>query len=816
MEETKKINYKSDFDFIVEVKATGPEDDKVAIDFPQYDWEIILTAGDCSYNSRTYIVSYHKGVATNCYNDNGKIHIICDNHKLPVGQLQMEFRSFLPNSNYPDGTQKVVATYELDIELTTENTGITSAEVQIVLPFLYDSAYNQAVKGGYKGTQEEYYQLASQLPNAVETANKVSKSADSLADSAEQIGGAIETLATTTDAIEQGANVIKDNADTLQASATIVKASAEQIGGSIADLKASVSSIDGAVDGINQGASTIATSATKVETSATTLEGVSTIISDSASSLSESATKVSEAANTIKESAITLENSATSIDTNTNALTSLVSDWADGKAKIAEALTRKYSPTDATESFDAMAQKVMDLPLAVEGQEGIIDHTANGIIDGYDLLNELHKHQRQDYPYCCGVEFVPSQFKTVVLSGAEAYLCSDGFFTTEQEVEHTFDEDNKLSHYIIYYYTYPTYQVPTAINPAIKLIAYNGQPRFILSNYYCPVVQSYTNERYSVGSAEIGLDAGSLVGDIMLSGIETMSGVIGANSDNTELHSISFPHLKNLESGGFIANHLTRLYNLSIPNLEVSSGTVALRCYILTKLELPSLNEAKGGTIVESCKKLKSISLPNLVKSSGSILIDCPALESLSIPNLTELNSGAIILNSTNIEGLILPKLEKQTSGQILGYQGYCKVVRLPKLVSASNSAYVNPLFASCGKSKLSIDIYMPVITDYIPMSNISDQVNFHLGTQQGCDIVFVTYSSITGVKIVTIEQGFRSSLNVSKLTSLTVESLQGIIDNLADNNDYEPLTLTLGTTLKNKLSEEYIAIATAKNYNIA
>lgn len=130
-----KINYKSDFDFIVEVKATGTEDDKVAIDFPQYDWEIILTAGDCSYNSRTYVVSYHKGVATNCYNDNGMIHIICDNHKLSAGQLHMEFRSFLPNSNYPDGTQKVVATYDLDIELTTENTGITSAEVQIVLPY---------------------------------------------------------------------------------------------------------------------------------------------------------------------------------------------------------------------------------------------------------------------------------------------------------------------------------------------------------------------------------------------------------------------------------------------------------------------------------------------------------------------------------------------------------------------------------------------------------------------------------------------------------------------------------------------------------
>lgn len=305
-----KINYKSDFDFIAEVKAEGAEGNNVSIGFPQYDWEIILTTGDCCYNSRTYVVSYRKGVATNCYNDNGKIHIICDNHKLSVGQLQMEFRSFLPNVNYPDGTQKVVATYDLDIELTTENTGITSAEVQIVLPFLYDSVYRIAQQGGYKGTQEEYYQLASQLPNAVETATKVQASADSLADSAEQIGGAIETLASTTDAIEQGANIIKDNADTLQESATIVKTSAEQIGGNIKELKESINAIDAVHGGLEAATIIITQEATKVESSATTLEGVSATISGSASSLSDSATAIAEGANTIKNSADALKENA--------------------------------------------------------------------------------------------------------------------------------------------------------------------------------------------------------------------------------------------------------------------------------------------------------------------------------------------------------------------------------------------------------------------------------------------------------------------------------------------------------------------------
>lgn len=365
-----KINYKSDFDFIAEVEATGEEGNKVAIGFPQYDWEIILTTGDCNYNSRPYIVSYHKGVATNCYNDNGMIHIICDNHKLSVGQLQMEFCSFLPNSNYPDGTQKVVATYDLDIELTTENTGITSAEVQIVLPFLYDSAYNQAVKGGYKGTQEEYYQLASQLPNAVETAIKVQSSADSLADSAEQIGGAIETLGVTTDAIEQGA-------------------------------------------------STIATSASKVETSATTLEGVSTIISDSATSLSDSATAIAEGANTIKGSAEALQENADkvsesatkveqaveplvqaseSLDATKQAFEMLSSEWSDGRQAIATALTNRRYPTEPSESFHAMADKITNMSYE-EGwfaKIGYTDENDGGIKDEIDYSYELAKGWNPD------------------------------------------------------------------------------------------------------------------------------------------------------------------------------------------------------------------------------------------------------------------------------------------------------------------------------------------------------------------------------------------------------------------------------------
>lgn len=74
-----KINYKSDFDFIVDAKAIDTNGSEVELGFPSYDWEIVLATGDACYNSRTYVASYKKGVATNCFNDNGKIHINCDN-----------------------------------------------------------------------------------------------------------------------------------------------------------------------------------------------------------------------------------------------------------------------------------------------------------------------------------------------------------------------------------------------------------------------------------------------------------------------------------------------------------------------------------------------------------------------------------------------------------------------------------------------------------------------------------------------------------------------------------------------------------------
>lgn len=318
-----KVNFKSDFDFTAVFKAFG-QGGVVEIGFANYDWEIVLTTGGNHLASRGYVVSYKGGVCTNCFNDNGKVHIVMNNHKLDVGQLQGTIKANIPNPIYPDGHQLLMNEVKLPYELVTGNGDApTEVEVEILLPYLYDSAYRIAVASGYKGTQEQYYALANELPNAVETANKVQASADSLADSAETIGGAIETLATTTDAIEQGANVIKDNADTLQKSADIVK---------------------------------------------------------------QSATKVEQAVEPLVQA-------SESLDATKQAFEMLSSEWSDGRQAIATALTNRRYPTEPTESFHAMADKITNMSYE-EGwfaKIGYTDENDGGLKEAIDYSYELAK-----------------------------------------------------------------------------------------------------------------------------------------------------------------------------------------------------------------------------------------------------------------------------------------------------------------------------------------------------------------------------------------------------------------------------------------
>lgn len=316
----KRINYKSDFDFVARLMVSATDGTITDIGFPSYDWEMRISSGCNGYTQ--FVASAKGGKLKNCVNDNGQLRIVCDNHGLRVGKLFAEFYAYLPNDIYPDGEQLIVNPQEIGIELVADaGDEPTDIEIQLALPFIYDSAYRQAVSAGYKGTQEEYMALASQLPDAVEIAIEVGEKAEIISQSAEKI----QASATT---IDEGARAIKTNADTLTSTAN----------------------------------------------------------------------KVEQAAVKVEQAVEPLVQASESLDATKQAFEMLSSEWADGRQAIATALTNRRYPTEPTESFHAMAEKVENMSYE-EGwfaKIGYTDEYDGGIKEAIDYAYELAKGWNPD------------------------------------------------------------------------------------------------------------------------------------------------------------------------------------------------------------------------------------------------------------------------------------------------------------------------------------------------------------------------------------------------------------------------------------
>lgn len=107
-------NYLSDFDFIYRMfDAAGNP-----IGFPPdgVDWNVCFYT---PHSNRVFIASCIDGVCTNCFNDNGQIHVVAKNHGLAPGRILSTPTILNPNDIYPDGIQRIVSGAPVNIELVT-------------------------------------------------------------------------------------------------------------------------------------------------------------------------------------------------------------------------------------------------------------------------------------------------------------------------------------------------------------------------------------------------------------------------------------------------------------------------------------------------------------------------------------------------------------------------------------------------------------------------------------------------------------------------------------------------------------------------
>lgn len=198
-----QIHYKSDFDFIFELEGG----------FPTFNFGGKITSGVSEAVYFTFNCINKK--CKNCFNDNGKIHVVCDKHGLPPGKLMLELYAYLPNSLYPDGERTIVCKTPIDIELTRSGCTepIETPQIEVVIPYAVIDAYRLAVANGYEGTQEEYYAALNELPQVVDEAKDVTVEADAAADNANQAADRTYEATTQTIIAAQQANQAASFAD---------------------------------------------------------------------------------------------------------------------------------------------------------------------------------------------------------------------------------------------------------------------------------------------------------------------------------------------------------------------------------------------------------------------------------------------------------------------------------------------------------------------------------------------------------------------------------------------------------------------------
>ena len=148
-----KINYKEDFELVVELLAgdkpykLGEED--FSIDF------IVMASH--------YTVGRTAGVCERCSVDGNKIRCFMDSHGLPPGELRAEVKVNTPDPNYADGSRLNVAIAEGMVVLVKDNTRFDGAVVKANIPVALVDAYQLAKAHGYKGTIDEYYATFNEI-----------------------------------------------------------------------------------------------------------------------------------------------------------------------------------------------------------------------------------------------------------------------------------------------------------------------------------------------------------------------------------------------------------------------------------------------------------------------------------------------------------------------------------------------------------------------------------------------------------------------------------------------------------------------------
>lgn len=168
--ENNRRNYRDDFDFLLKLYSAVLDKDgnevkgsRRKLGWPDYDWSATMWTNS---KANAYTASCTDGKCVNCYNDNGEIHIVVNDHHMGPGTVRLQFLAELPREIYPDGSQRNVISEPVNIELIIGKGDLpTEMEVEMLLPYIKGDpfTYDDFTPGQIAGLQKPAMDAAAEV-----------------------------------------------------------------------------------------------------------------------------------------------------------------------------------------------------------------------------------------------------------------------------------------------------------------------------------------------------------------------------------------------------------------------------------------------------------------------------------------------------------------------------------------------------------------------------------------------------------------------------------------------------------------------------
>ncbi|MGN0558382.1 MAG: leucine-rich repeat domain-containing protein [Acutalibacteraceae bacterium] len=236
--------------------------------------------------------------------------------------------------------------------------------------------------------------------------------------------------------------------------------------------------------------------------------------------------------------------------------------------------------------------------------------------------------------------------------------------------------------------------------------------------------------------------------------------------------------------------------NLNLVTVTIPSSVKTIGiCAFYKCRNLDTVNINKGATSIKqgafsNCTNLSNITIPDSVTAlEQAAFSDCTSLTSVTIPDSVTSVGFSVFERCQKLTNVTIGnKLTVIGLGMFRGCTSLASVTIPDSVTSIGGSA-----FGGCTR-----------LTDVTIPNSITAIASDAFG---GC-------SNLTNV---TLGDGFNANgLNLSASTKYTADTIVSWLNALADRTEQEQYTLTIGATNKAKLTDEQLAIATNKNWNIA